>query len=128
MHRFRYLRDPLFLFGCAAYTLNRWLLKPHLSSGFLHSHFNDLWLIPCALPLILWLHRQLGLRSHDQPPTGLEIASHLLFWTALFEWIGPKFVSHTTADPWDMVSYLVGAVLAGVWWQRERWRTVFSRS
>jgi len=128
MHRFRYLRDPLFLFGYAAYTLNRWLLKPHLPSEFLHSHFNDLWLVPCALPLILWLHRQLGLRSHDQAPTKWEIASHFVFWSALFEWIGPKFVSHTTADPWDVMAYLVGALLAVVWWQRERRRTVLSRS
>ena len=92
MHRFRYLRDPLFLAGCAAYALNRWLLKPHLPSGFLHSHFNDLLLIP-ALPPILWLHRQLGLRSRDHTPTSSEIALHLIFWSALFEWIGPKFVS-----------------------------------
>lgn len=128
MHRFRYLRDPLFLFGCAAYTLNRWLLKPHLPSGFLHSHFNDLWLIPCALPPILWLHRQSGLRSHDQPPTLSEITLHLVFWSALFEWIGPKFVSHTTADLLDVVAYLAGAVLAGVWWQRDRWCKVAIRS
>ena len=53
MHRFRYLRDPLFLFGCAVYTLNRWLLKSHLPNEFLHSHFNDLWLILCALSPIL---------------------------------------------------------------------------
>lgn len=128
MHRFPYLRDPLFLFGCVAYCLNRWLIKPHLPSGFLHSHFNDLLLIPCALPLILWLHRQLGLRSHDHPPTGLEIAFHLVFWSALFEWIGPKFVSHATADPWDVLAYLAGALLAGAWWHRERWRTALSRS
>lgn len=127
MRRFRYLRDPLFLFGCAAYVLNRCLLKPHLPSGFLHSHFNDLLLIPCALPPILWLHLQFGLRSHDHPPTGLEITSHLIFWSALFEWLGPKFVAHTTADPLDVVAYLVGAVLAGVWWQHD-WRTVLSRS
>lgn len=128
MHRFRYLRDPLFLAGCAAYALNRWLIKPYLPSGFLHSHFNDLLLLPCALPPILWLHRQLGLRAHDQAPTGWEITLHLIFWSALFEWLGPKFVSHTTADPLDIVAYLVGAVLAGVWWQRDHWWNILARS
>ncbi len=127
MHCFRYLRDPLFVAGCAAYALNRWLIKPHLPGGFLHSHFNDLLLIPCALPPILWLHRQLGLRAHDQSPTGWEIALHVSFWSALFEWIGPRFISHTTADPWDVVAYLAGALLAGVWWQRERWRHGIAR-
>src|SRR5690349_16403516 len=117
MRRFRYLHDPLFLACCVAYALNRWLIKPHLHSGFLHSHFNDLLLIPCALPPILWLHRKLGLRAHDEAPTLLEIASHVVFWSVLFEWLGPKFVAHTTADPLDVLAYLAGAMLAGVWWQ-----------
>ncbi len=127
MRRFRYLRDPLFLAGCGVYALNRWLIKPHIHAGFFHSHFNDLWLIPCALPLILWLHRRLGLRSHDNAPQIVEIAAHFVFWSALFEWIGPKFVPHTTGDPLDVMAYAVGAILAGLWWHRDRWLVIFSR-
>jgi hypothetical protein len=126
MRRFLYLRDPLFLTGCAAYAVNRWLVKPHVHTGLFHSHFNDLWLIPCALPPILWLHRRLDLRSHDNEPQISEIIPHLIFWSALFEWIGPKFVPHTTGDPLDMLAYAVGALLAGLWWHRERWLAVFS--
>jgi hypothetical protein len=126
MRRFRYCRDPLFLVGCAAYAINRWLIKPHWHAGFFHSHFNDLWLIPCALPPILWLHRRLGLRSHDNAPQISEITLHLVFWSALFEWIGPKFVPHTIGDPLDVIAYAVGAILAGLWWHRERWLAVFS--
>lgn len=121
MQRFRYLRDPLFLVGCTAYALNRWLVKPHVHAGFFHSHFNDCWLIPCALPPILWLHRRLGLRSHDTPPQVCEITLHLIFWSLLFEWIGPKFVPHTTGDPLDVLAYAAGAVVACLWWQRDRW-------
>ena len=55
MPRFRYLGDPLFLTGCAAYAGNRWLIKPVIAWPFLQGHFNDLWLIPCALPPVLWL-------------------------------------------------------------------------
>ena len=44
------LRDPLFLVAFAAYALNRWVLKPHTHSVFIHGYFNDLWLIPAALP------------------------------------------------------------------------------
>jgi len=128
MRRFGYLRDPLFLVGCGGYVVNRWLVKPHVPAGFFHSYFNDLWLIPCALPLILWLHRQLGLRTHDQPPQFSEILPHLLFWSALFEWLGPRFVLHTTGDPLDVLAYAIGATLAGLWWQRERWLPVLSRS
>jgi len=121
MPRFRYLRDPLFLVGCIAYFVNRRLVKPHLHSGFFHSHFNDVWLIPCALPPILWLHRRLGLRPHDRVPNNSEITTHLVFWSVLFEWIGPKFAPHTTGDPRDVLAYVVGAAVAGLWWQRNRW-------
>jgi hypothetical protein len=120
MQRFRYCRDPLFLIGCVAYALNRWVLKPHTSSRFLHGYFNDLWLLPCALPPILWLHRRLGLRVNDNYPRIAEIALHLAFWSLLFEYIGPKFMPHTVGDPLDVLAYTVGAILAGVWWQRHR--------
>jgi hypothetical protein len=120
MRPFLYLRDPLFLMSCAAYAINRWLIKPHLHTGMFHSYVNDLWLIPCALPPILWLHRRLGLRTHDGAPQISEILLHLVFWSALFEWIGPKFVVHTTGDPFDVLAYSVGATLAAVSWHRSR--------
>lgn len=121
MRRFLYLRDPLFLTGCAAYVINRWLVKPYMHTGFFHSHFNDLWLIPCALPPVLWLHRRLGLRSQDNVPQFSEIITHLILWSILLEWIGPKFVPHTTGDPLDVIAYAAGAAMAGLWWQRNRW-------
>lgn len=125
MRRFLYWRDPLFLIGCAAYALNRWLLKPHLASRFLHGYFNDLWLIPCALPPILWLHRRLRLRAEDSYPQISEIALHFVFWSILFEYIGPKFMPHTVGDPLDVIAYAAGAVVAGIWW---RSREVAARS
>jgi hypothetical protein len=52
MQRFHYYRDSLFLIGCTAYAINRWLVKPHVHKGFFHNYFDDCWLIPCALPLV----------------------------------------------------------------------------
>lgn len=124
MKPFRYCRDPLFLIGCVAYGVNRWLLKPHTTNSFLHGYFNDFWLIPCALPPILWLHRWLRLRTDDSYPQISEIALHLVFWSVLFEYIGPKFMPHTVGDPLDVLAYAAGALLAVVWWHRER---LFSR-
>ena len=118
MCRFLYLRDPLFLLGCAAYAANRWLIKPHVHTGFFHSYFNDCWLIPCALPPVLWLHRRLGLRRQDEPPQPDEILLHLAFWSLLFEWIGPKLIRSSTGDPLDAVAYAAGALVATLWWQR----------
>jgi len=115
--RFRYWLDPLCLFGCAAYAINRWGLKPHLHSRFLHGHFNDALLIPCALPLILWVQRQLGLRTHDSPPTLSEIFFHLCVWSLLFEVVGPHLLP-VTGDPQDVVAYFIGGAMAWAWWQR----------
>lgn len=116
MTSFRYVRDPLFLLSCIAYAVNRWLIKPHLHHGFFHSYFNDCWLIPCALPPVLWLHRRLGLRNDDRPPQVSEIIFHLVFWSVFFEWIGPRFISRATGDPRDVLAYAAGAVVAGLWW------------
>ncbi len=119
MRPFRYLRDPCFLACCTAYAVNRWLLKPHLHSVFLHSWFNDLLLIPCALPPLLLLQRWLKLRADDGPPHAGEILFQLCVWSVLFEWIGPHII-HTTGDVWDVVAYAVGGLVAGMWWRREK--------
>ena len=115
MKQFGYWRDSLFLLCCAGYSLNRWIFKPNLPSDFLHGQFNDLLLIPCALPLVLWVQRQLGLRTHDLPPTVSEILSHLAVWSVLFEVIGPRVLS-VTGDPLDVLAYFAGGAFAGIWW------------
>jgi len=117
---FRYLGDRLFLATCSLYALNRWVLKPHVHSAFLHDHFNDLLLIPCALPPLLLAQRWLKLRTHDQPPTAGEITLHLAVWSILFEVVGPHIMPWTVGDPWDAVAYVVGGIVAGLWWHREQ--------
>jgi hypothetical protein len=106
--------------ACSLYALNRWILKPRVHSRFLHDHFNDLLLIPCALPPLLLLQRWLKLRRHDEPPTPVEIALNLVVWSILFEVIGPHIMASAVGDPWDVAAYVVGGVLAGAWWQRRR--------
>jgi len=118
VRRFLYCRDPLFLGSCTLYVLNRWLLKPHLHSVFLRSHFNDLLLIPCALPPVLLIHRWLGLRSAQRMPRLSEIAFHLALWCVLFEFVGPRFMPGATGDLWDIAAYCLGGTIAAWWWRR----------
>jgi len=106
--------------SCFLYACNRWILKPRVHSPFLHDHFNDLLLIPCALPPLLLLQRWLRLRLHDRMPTPGEIALYLAVWSILFEIIGPYILPRAVGDPWDVVAYVFGGILAGLWWQR-RW-------
>lgn len=127
MSRFGYLRDPLFLVCAGTYALNRWWLKGLSSSPFVRGHLNDLLLIPAALPVMLWIHRCLQLRHHDAPPSSGEIGLHLVVWSLLCEWVGPKWLQKGTADPWDVVMYSFGAVVAwGIWNRRAARQAVIS--
>jgi hypothetical protein len=116
MTRFGYWRDPLCLVSSGLYVANRWVVKPHVASPFFHGQFDDLLLIPCALPLVLWLQRRLRLRLHDRSPTGKEILFHLVVWTILFEVLGPHLM-RVTGDPRDAVAYAAGAAVAWLWWR-----------
>lgn len=117
MRPFRYGRDPLCLGAIGLYALNRWGLKPRVDIRFLHDHFNDLLLIPAALPFVLLLQRKLGWRDHDRPPGAAEIALHLVVWGGIAEVAGPHLFEHATGDWRDLVAYTAGAVVAGFWWQ-----------
>jgi hypothetical protein len=117
---FRYLRDPLFLMSVALYALNRWVVKPSLPSGelFFSGHFNDLLVIPCALPPLLLLHRRLGLRHADAPPAASEVAVHVAVWSVFFEILAPVFVRAARSDAWDVVAYCAGGLAAWLVWNR----------
>jgi hypothetical protein len=118
MSRFGYLRDPLFLVAVACYVVNRWWLKTVIPSAFLHGRFDDLLLIPAALPVILWVQRILGLREHDDPPSWSEVFLHLAVWSLICEFVGPFWLHVGTADVWDVVAYAVGGNVACLWWNR----------
>ena len=115
---FRYCRDPLFFTAAIGYALNQWVLKPWVASPFLKGQFNDLLLIPAALPVVLWCQRRIGVRTDDRAPTGREIALHLGVWSVVCEWVGPGLWGRGTSDPWDVVVYTLGAIGAAVWWHR----------
>ncbi len=116
VRRFRYFFDELFLAASLGYAMNRWVLKPLVASAFLRGHFNDLLLIPAALPVILWVQRRTGLRSDDGMPSWSEIALHLAVWSLICEFIGPFWLHRGTADLWDVAAYVVGGLAAGIWW------------
>ena len=118
MKQYGYMRDRVFLLAAAAYALNRWLLKSLVPSPFLHGYFNDLLLIPAALPLALWVQRMVGLRERDQAPTWAEMILHVGVWSVICEAIGPHWLHRGTADVLDIVAYAVGGVIACLWWNR----------
>jgi hypothetical protein len=117
MKRFGYLRDPLCLIACALYVLNRVWWRGHFGGEFLVGYFNDLLLIPAALPFVLWLQRRLGVRTSDGHPRWREIGFHLAVWGVTAEVVVPHLSARATGDWHDVVAYSVGALVAGCWWE-----------
>lgn len=118
MKNFHYLRDPLFLVSCAAFLLNQYVVKAHFPHAprFFFWHFNDCFTIPCALPPLLWLQRRFKLRDNDRPPTLGEVTSHLIFFSLFFKWFAPHFLHRDVADPWDVLAFSAGAIIAYFVW------------
>ncbi len=113
-----------------AYFLNRCFLKTALGSEFLQGRFNDLLLIPAALPWVLWIQYLLGWRVSKAYPSPDEIAGHLFVWSVIAEGIIPMMSHRFTADPMDVMAYCLGAMFAsGLWSVEAVWfgRTGFDR-
>ena len=115
--RFGYLRDPLCLAACALYVANRIWWKGAFEGAFFTGYFNDLLLIPAALPLVLWVQRRMGVRATDTPPRWREIGFHFAIWSVTAEGIMPWLTPRATGDWYDVAAYGVGALFAGCWWQ-----------
>jgi hypothetical protein len=118
MGGFRYWMDPACLLCCVAYAVNRFVIKPHTHTLFFDGYFNDLLLIPCALPIVLLLQRWFGLRLGNAFPGAREILWHLVLWSVLFEWAGPWLMPRAVGDPVDVLAYALGAAMAWAWWAR----------
>jgi len=120
--RYRYLRDPFFLFCLCLYFANRWILKPNFPNEFFHSWLNDAICLPFWIPIMLFLMRKLGLRSHDSPPRASEVLIPLLLWSWWFEAFLPNtklFNRLSTSDHLDILAYTGGALLAVLVWNFE---------
>lgn len=118
--RFRYLKDPLFLFCVTLYFFNRWILKRYFPNHFSQGYLNDVICIPFWVPIMLFIMRKSRLRRDDRAPTGIEILIPLILWSIVFELYLPTvpFFTHLAiSDFRDIVSYTFGAMLAALFWQ-----------
>jgi len=119
--RLQYGFDPICLGACGLYAINSARLGLFGVQGFGASYLNDLLLIPCALPLVLWFHHGIGWREGRRGPTIAETGGHLLLWAVLGEGLGPIWFADSVRDPWDVLAYAAGAAVALFWWHRDRW-------
>ncbi len=113
---YRPLKDAVFLAAMGLFLLNQAVLKPLIGEGFVQFHWNDLLLVPCAMPLVVWLHQVCGLREGGCAPTFAEIAGHLVIWAVLFEFLGPRLMVHPVGDWKDVACYWLGGIVAWLFW------------
>jgi hypothetical protein len=99
------------------YVLNRVWWRGYFGGEFLTGYFNDLLLIPAALPVVLWVQRWIGVRSSDGPPRWREIGFHLAVWSVAAEGVMPYLTARATGDWHDIAAYTAGAIVSGLWWQ-----------
>ena len=100
----------------ACYGLHRCWQTVFPDSGWMDRYWNDLWMLPCALPLILSLYSALGLREPATPPSGTEIFWHGVLWGLMAEFMGPLYFKHAVGDLWDLVAYAVGGIVLFYRW------------
>ncbi len=116
-------RDVVFWGALAAYAVNKALLPLGGGSAFRRDHFNDLLLVPVALPLLLQAQVRLRWREGGLPPQRAETLLHLGVWSVVCEWAGPRWLGFGTADVRDVVCYAIGALAAQRWWDRWNGKT-----
>lgn len=128
-HGYQLLRDPVWWTAIVLYGLHR-LLAPWIrpwEPSFITFHFRDFLMIPALLPALLAVESYLGLRPKLTPPSGTEIWLHLILWSLICEFTGPFAFGMGVADPWDVVAYASGALVAWLFWHLRYNRSVTSR-
>lgn len=71
--RYRFIKDNFFLLSLIIYGINFLFIRYGVNNNyFMKCYFNDLFLIPVALPVVLYLMKILNLRG-DHYPTFSEI-------------------------------------------------------
>jgi hypothetical protein len=118
---FRYLADPVCITSLILYTINRYVLKPHHIGGwFTHGYLNDVLCLPLFVPMILYFQHIIGLRKGFEYPHVWEILQNFAAFTVIFQAVIPRFPKTfiSAGDPYDIIAYLVGGVIAGFYWHR----------
>jgi hypothetical protein len=127
-HRpFRYLADPVCIASLILYATNRYIFKPHHIGGwFTHGYLNDVLCLPLFVPMILYAQHIVGLRTGFAFPRVWEILQTWLVFTIVFQVIIPRFPKTFVAagDPFDILAYLGGGVIAGLYWAMQARRSL----
>ena len=80
------------------------------------NHWNDIWMLPCAVPLVIRIYITLDLRKSCAPPGLSEIVWLGLLWSVMAEGVAPIWLTGSTADPMDVLAYALGGFMLWLRW------------
>lgn len=118
--RYKFLLDPIFLISILLYSINKSLLifTSYLNKiSLLTGYFNDLLLIPCVLPLLIFIINKLGFRSYKYSPQTSEVIITISIVVIICEFIGPFILIKGTYDLVDILAYSLGGLISLILWK-----------
>lgn len=107
-------RQPLFIFFLILVAVNQALELSGVYIWPLHTHLDDLLVLPLALTIALGAERLYFKNPYFVLPLHYTLLALLLF-SLVFEGLLPLLHSRYTADLWDVLAYAAGAVIFQVW-------------
>jgi len=114
------LKDRIFIGSLLLYLMNRLLTYVFgFSNTLLSSYFNDFLLVPCCVPLLLFLIERCGFRKVYVPPRLIEVVIPLVIWSIAFEIVGPLYFKKGVSDFFDILAYWIGGALSWYLWNRK---------
>ncbi|WP_276498361.1 hypothetical protein [Pontibacter litorisediminis] len=108
------LRQPLFVFFLVLAAANQLLELAGIYVWPLHTHLDDLLVLPLALTVALAAERLYFRNPGFVLPQRFTLLALLLF-SVVFEGLLPLLHQKYTADPWDVAAYGVGAAVYQAW-------------
>ncbi|XOV71453.1 MAG: hypothetical protein ACFHW5_22565 [Verrucomicrobiota bacterium] len=108
--------DSFWLLSLACYAIHRIWQWASPAPGWMSSYWNDIWMLPCAVPLVIRIYETLNLREPNMHPSLSEIVWHGLLWSFMAEGLAPVWFPSSTADPLDLAAYALGGFMLWLRW------------
>ncbi|WP_299758799.1 magnesium citrate secondary transporter [uncultured Pontibacter sp.] len=107
-------RNPVFILCLLLAVGNQALELSKVYIWPLHTHLDDLLALPLTLTVALAAERLYFKNPYFVLPKQYTLLALLLF-SVVFEGLLPRLHNKYTADAWDVLAYMVGALIFQVW-------------
>ncbi len=105
-------KNPVFIISCVLFWVNQLLEKIfNIFIPFAHAYLDDLLSIPVILGITLQIFRWIHSQKEHFEFSKTQLIVGVAYITFLFEILLPMWSPVYTADIWDVLCYMIGAVI-----------------